>query len=59
MYAKRSFINGKSMDDNLQGSIINLIIDEEGESRMGHFGGQLKEAADQYESMHFKIMENN
>ena len=39
------------MDDNLQGSIINLIIDEEGESRMRHFGG--------HESMHFKIMVNN
>ena len=49
------------MDDNLQGSIINLIIDEDGWSRMRYFGGQLKEAANQYRftTMHFKIMENN
>ena len=50
------------MDDNLQGSIINLIIDEDGGSRMGYFEGQLKEAAPSipiHESMHFKIMENN
>lgn len=37
------------MDDNLQGSMINLIIDEDGGSTMGYFGGQLKEAANQYQ----------
>lgn len=37
------------MNNTLQGNIINLIIDEEGKSRMGYFGGQLKEAANQYQ----------
>ena len=35
----RSFILGKSMDDNLRGSIIDLIIAEEGDPARGILEG--------------------
>ena len=41
----------KSIDDNLQGSIIDLIIDGERYPALEHFGGQFKEVT----SLHFKI----
>ena len=36
------------MDDNLRGSIIDLIIAGRGNTASGYFGGQFMEVADQY-----------
>ena len=45
----RSFIRGKSMDDNLLGSTIDSIIAEGRKSSIRViFGGQFKEVADRY-----------
>ena len=34
------------MDDNIQGSIINSIIAEEGDPTSGYFGGHFKKVVD-------------
>ena len=44
----RSFIRGKSVDDDVRGSIIDSIIAEGGDPVSGYFPGQLKEVADRY-----------
>ena len=44
----RSFIRGKSIDDDVRGSIIDSIIAEGGDPVSGYFTGQFKEVADRY-----------
>ena len=51
MECSEKVVCGKSIDDNLQGSIIDLIIDGERYPALEHFGGQFKEVT----SLHFKI----
>ena len=45
----RFFIRGLNMD-NLRGSIIDLIIAEEGNPASGHLGGQFKKLTIDFES---------
>ena len=44
----RSFIRGKSIGDDVRGSIIDSIIAEGGDPVSGYFTGQFKEVADRY-----------
>ena len=44
----RTFIHGKSIEEDLRASIIDSIIAEGGDPGSGYFGGKYKEVADRY-----------
>ena len=53
---ERTFIHGKSIEEDLRASVIDSIVAEGGDPGSGYFGGKYKEVADGY--IRFEIMEN-